>query len=283
MTLGIILKAPYGTISMADRRLLVFSGKTIASSDQQRKVFNLKGNGRNYIGVGAGSATPLVSSDGSVNVNLSQVLLEVGQEVSKLENATICNAATNFQNLLKTRLGLAGNQSLCMNQEKLRGALELNIYQHFGIELDKVKIHDDGHALYAEFQDKSGESQKLCVYLQGIRFVIAGYDEKGTFEVGGTSIPGPEGMVAVNLQKCKSSQFSFTTVGQDDLAKEKMLGTNWGNLDDTQATNQLCRIIYETSVKLEKSGELPSVSKSSFGMMVKPGINKVFSCENKYV
>lgn len=209
MSLGIAVTTTGGIVLAADSRQSYQNRKGMGrvGSDSAEKVFQLTSR------VGVVVAGLAFLEENGTPRNISRYI-EDFKRVHQLEKMTVEQISNELVKFI----------SKSFKYKKLLSALPDQIasnLKHQGMELLESKPTDDGRLLFS-FKDSEGNIQQGVAGIDGLNFLVAGYNNDGSHMVCNISIPGAVRVTRDNTQLGK--EYGADWIGQTDVVARIVLG-----------------------------------------------------------
>lgn len=208
MTLAINTTTPEGIVLAADSRQSYRNQKGMSriGSDSASKVFRL---GHKIGVVIAGLA--FLSDDGVLK-NISRFIEDFRKETD-IEKLSVKEVSEKLQVFFEAKYDYQGQLNAW--ESKAKSDLERQ-----GCKI--TDIEKDNRFTRIKFQDPQGSSKEAVFGVEQLQFIVAGYNQDGSHQVYGVSIPGEVGVRRDSTQKGK--EYGASWIGQTDVVTRIVLG-----------------------------------------------------------
>lgn len=208
MSLGIAITTTGGIVLAADSRQSYqnLKGMGRIGSDSAEKVFNL--NGR----VGLVIAGMAFIQENNTSKNVSRFIEDFKRihELKKLNVQQIADSLVTF---------FEGKFDYKKELKNLQTQIEANLNSS-GAKM--TEHHIDNGQLTFKFKDPQGNEQKGVAGVQGLNFLVAGFNNDGSHMVCNVSIPGNVKITRDSSEKNK--EYGADWIGQTDVITRVILG-----------------------------------------------------------
>jgi hypothetical protein len=204
-----MVTTPEGIVLAADSRQSYQNRKGMSriGSDSAQKVFTLT----DKVGlVVAGLA--FLSDDGAAK-NVSR-FIEDFKRIHELKKLTVKQVADELHTFFKTKLQY--KEELKVLPEKIAANLKIQ-----GAQMLEHEIKD-GRLIF-KFKDPQGNVQQGVAAIDGLHFLVGGYNSNGSHMVCAVDVPG--GVRVVRSNK-KGMEYGANWIGQTDVVNRIVLGVD---------------------------------------------------------
>ncbi len=237
MSLGIAVTTTGGIVLAADSRQSYVNRKGMGrvGSDSAQKVFNLTDR------VGVVMAGLAFLDDNGTPKNVSRFIEEF-KRVHELKKLNVQQIATKLVEFL----GETFKYKKLLHQ--LPQQIEANLKKN-GMELIEHKIVNA--QVVFKFKHPNGEIQSGVTGIQGLYFLVAGFNNDGTHMVCNVSMPGS--IELMRDSSTKGKEYGADWIGQTDVVSRIVLGVD-GRISALPFVQKAAQEVSESQIKAQLSG-----------------------------